>query len=615
VLTVSSKAPIGNFYYYISGSYDNSTGYEVSKKLNRKTREDWVKKLSRIDLYGFTPESIYLYVSASPYYLKDTGLWDHTTHTKYKASGKTGYHITDKLEAGVSAFYNRTKMENSVYHPDLRSIYSFNDSLPDASGTHMRNEWQRPDTSYILRNMSSRWPENNDFSLSPYINYKGVEFSLKINAFYYEQYSKFAAYIDPAEKVLAYNRDESTMTWSIWTSRTYGFNIYPTYRITKDQKLSFALSYYINSHIEEEQAYNSDSIATIQHYGAGKFPDEIIEAAYLTVAAEDEIRVTRNTDLTLGVSYDAQNLFNFQRKEKIDGSRRMIRQYQAMDDSMLWGTRDSFNPVAGIITRVTDACKLRTSLSYKSAFPTMQAYSNTRSGYKVTTDSTSRDVKIKAERSLNGNLGFEIEFFDKCFTFGADYFFSKYYDKIIKFYQTRTNDYVYRNIDSAALHGAEFVLNYDSEDTFEFANISAGLTHTWLYSRNITNQQDSFINKGRRFEKLPEHKFSFDFRMRFKTNTSFFLFGYIEYNQIIYSMKYAPEKELSDIGYYTNSCFKAQRIHDPLMIDAKVSQKINYGGYEFELYLLCKNILDDYLADPFNPGPGRTFYFGLKANY
>ncbi|MDR3237466.1 MAG: hypothetical protein LBT84_03095, partial [Spirochaetia bacterium] len=76
---------------------------------------------------------------------------------------------------------------------------------------------------------------------------------------------------------------------------------------------------------------------------------------------------------------------------------------------------------------------------------------------------------------------------------------------------------------------------------------------------------------------------------------------------------YVPERELADIGYYTNSCFKAQRIHDPLMIDVKVSQKINFSGCEFELYLMCKNILDDYLADPFNPGPGRTFYFGLKA--
>ena len=30
---------------------------------------------------------------------------------------------------------------------------------------------------------------------------------------------------------------------------------------------------------------------------------------------------------------------------------------------------------------------------------------------------------------------------------------------------------------------------------------------------------------------------------------------------------------------------------------------------------MCKNLLDDYNADPFNPGPGMTWYFGGSAEF
>ncbi len=30
---------------------------------------------------------------------------------------------------------------------------------------------------------------------------------------------------------------------------------------------------------------------------------------------------------------------------------------------------------------------------------------------------------------------------------------------------------------------------------------------------------------------------------------------------------------------------------------------------------MCKNVMDDYNADPFNPGPGRMFYAGGSAKF
>lgn len=135
-----------------------------------------------------------------------------------------------------------------------------------------------------------------------------------------------------------------------------------------------------------------------------------------------------------------------------------------------------------------------------------------------------------------------------------------------------------------------------------------GLTYTYIHSKNEADVDNSFINKGKRFEYLPVHKFTFDFRAHFKTDTSLVLFGYFEYDQIQYVMKSVPKTA----DEFSTSYYKAERLHDPLMIDVKLSQKfLNH----YEVYIMCRNILDDYLADPFNPGPGRTWYTGAKASF
>jgi hypothetical protein len=80
-------------------------------------------------------------------------------------------------------------------------------------------------------------------------------------------------------------------------------------------------------------------------------------------------------------------------------------------------------------------------------------------------------------------------------------------------------------------------------------------------------------------------------------------------------MKYRPETNPALRYTFTTDCFYPQKLNDPLMIDIIVSLKVLTGYGDYEAYLMCKNVMDDYLADPFNPGPGRTFYLGLKASY
>jgi outer membrane cobalamin receptor len=604
VASIAHGAPIGDFYYQFSAMYDKSDGYGVSSSLDRKEREEWLLKLSRYDLYGFTLNDIYTHPgsSAAVYYFDDTGIWDHVGHEKYKLNGKAGYHITPDLDIGATFFYDLTKMENSSYFTDMRSMYTYNDYTND-------NDWRLPDTTYILRNISSNWPEYNDFAVSPYIIYEKGRFGLKANAYFYENTNTFMAYDDPLEKVLAYNRDANTMTWSIWTSSTYGFNIYPSFKLSSWNRLNFALLYYENNHIEEEEAYNNESTKTIKYYGTGKYKTLEIGAAYLTFAIEDEMHLMKDIDLTLGVSYDAQDLENYQKKLGIDGSTEMVDQYRAQDDAMLWGTRDSFNPVGDILYEpIKGLLKLKAAASKKTSFPTLQAYSRTLSPYQTSSDLGSRDVNIQPEKLINVDLGFELSLFNKQLIFGADYFYSDYKDKITKIYITKIDDYIFRNIDSAVIHGLEATLNLSFMDVLDVADVSFSPSYTYIYARNQADVEDSFINKGEKFEKFPEHKITFDFRTHFKTGTSLVIFGYLEYNQIQYTMASVPKTT----DPFSTSYFYEQELHNPVSIDIKLSQKI-YKHYE--AYIMCKNILDDYYADPFNPGPGRMWYAGVKASF
>ncbi len=86
------------------------------------------------------------------------------------------------------------------------------------------------------------------------------------------------------------------------------------------------------------------------------------------------------------------------------------------------------------------------------------------------------------------------------------------------------------------------------------------------------------------------------------------IFGNFEFNQIQYVMSSIP-KATDD---FSASYYNALELHNPLKIDIKLSQKI-FKNYE--VYLMCKNILDDYNADPFDPGSGRMWYAGVKASF
>ena len=331
--------------------------------------------------------------------------------------------------------------------------------------------WSDPVASDVLGNMSCHWPEYYNFSIAPYIQYEKNDLYIKTNIYFNEQSNRLEAFEDPFEQIRSWSQTNETATWSIWTSQSYGINIYPSYKINSWNRLNTALLFNIDNHKKEEKA-QIGATDVIQYYGSGKYETQFIESYALTLAIEEQINLLKQFEVTAGISYDAQNLTEFKKKEDVDGSEDMIDQYKARDDSTIWGTRDSFNPVLGILYEpIIDFLKIRAAVSIKTCFPSLSAYAKTGSPDEDSPSKGGRDVKIKAERSINGSSGLEFILLDQSIKLRTDYFFSKYDDKIERIWDSNIEDHVYVNIDSAVIHGLEITVNSSFEDILNIADI------------------------------------------------------------------------------------------------------------------------------------------------
>ncbi|MCP4678006.1 MAG: TonB-dependent receptor, partial [Deltaproteobacteria bacterium] len=160
---------------------------------------------------------------------------------------------------------------------------------------------------------------------------------------------------------------------------------------------------------------------TYELMGSRKYPIEDLGAQTISIGLEDEIRLFDRLKITAGVSYDVQNFTRF----KLRRNQEYEEQYIVKDDSVLLGTRDSANPVAGLIFDVLKRrLRLRAAGAIKTRFPTLSEYSKVE-------DST-LDRGLRPERSYNANGGAEIFFMDKAVSLRSDYFLSVINDRIVK---------------------------------------------------------------------------------------------------------------------------------------------------------------------------------------
>lgn len=593
--------PFKNFYGWITGSMQNSDGYHPSRNLDNKTKLHWYNKLIRYYVYGVNPVDMNI---PGPYdYFLDTGMWNHSSYRRYNTSGRIGYEYNDLVDVGVSARFNYGTSKTNTYQPRACGDY------------HIENlSWNEPIYEFSigkqlkkagLVNRSFYWPEKYGFTVSPYAKVKYKFFSMKVQGFYSQNYSKQEGYLDnahiyPKDAAAVTDKDDSFYQpfYDYKTYESYGVQAYPSFRIASWNRLSLAALWRTDELYGQQQAKSwamSQDIAIL--YGMSKYKVNYLKASFVTVAIEDEVSIKDRLKLTAGVSYDAQD-FMIHKARFADFNYIYGDQYIVRSRSTLWGTRDSFNPVAGLVVdAVEDLLTLKSAFSMKTRFPTLSEYEKVSNRLY--------DRSLKPERSYNFNCGPRFYFFEKELEFGADYFYSIIKNRIEK---VAGGEEPPINISRIDAQGVETSISYKKKKIARVMEINASLYYTYLDMRNLDTSWDETANKGKLMENTPAHQVIADLRFNFVSGTSFGIWGTALINQVMYAQKSRPIT--GPPSAYWQKYFEAVRLHDNFNLNIKVSQVI---WSHFTLYVLFKNILDDYNPDPFNPGPGFMCYGGFEA--
>jgi len=579
MLNVSHGAPVGDFYYWITGSVMNSNGYDVSAKLTKSERKKWFNKLTS-NLAGKDADTVIADGNfALDNYINGGDSWEHTEYRRYYLSGKVGYEITDNLEAGISASYYQNEQLFLGFYPNALASYDEETGTWDGIAD---NYHANPNRS-VFAQRDWEWEEDYRYDISPYINFEKGDLSVKANIFYVSQMNSLIYWNDP-------DLSQSTTPWwdpSKVYEDSYGFYVYPSYKILSWNKVSGVVHYRTETY--EKKVQDGADLDSAYH------TTKEMSAYYVTVGVEDEMSfktVAGDLGVTAGVSYDAQKFDRFEITGKNDGD-------YPDEDSTLWGTNDSFNPVAGVMYEpLKDFLVFRGSAGVKVEFPNLHQVS----------DNDDADVteEIKPEKSYNGNIGFELFFFDKMLSLRNDYFYTKFEDKIERLRDADADDDINMNIDGRIMQGLESIVSVNVENLLNVMDLSISQSYVYTHAKD---EDDSIVTKGEDVEGCPEHQFVTQILFDFVTGTSLNIWGSYKTNEKLYIMKSDPAGATEP---YSTKYYTTIELHDPLMFNVKLSQKFME---KFEVYVSCKNIFDDYNADPFNPGPGRMFYVGGSAEF
>lgn len=591
--------PFKNFYGWITASVQNSDGWRPSRHLDIGKRLAWTNRLVRYYVYGVNPADINI---PGPWqYIFETGKWNHTDSRKYNTLARFGYEYKDILDVGVSARFTYGSNRTNTYQNRCYSDYKINNL-----------EWGNPVFLFTsgkdlkkaaLANRSFSWPEKYNVTVAPYARIKYKFFSMKVQGFYSRSFAKQEGYLDNA---CLFPKDPAAVIpkatnfepfYDFKTYESYGIQVYPSFKITSWNRLNIAILWRgdeMNAQQQAKSAIMSPRIFTLE--GMSEYKVNYLKAYFLTAAVEDEISIKEKVKITAGVSYDAQDFVIHKTRYK-ENSLIYSNAYIVKNKSMLWGTRDSFNPVAGLVfNAVEDFLTLKSAFSMKTRFPTLGEYEKVSSALY--------DRGLKPERSYNVNAGFQFYFLEKDLEFGSDYFYSMVRNRIEKIAGGEEPPV---NIDRIDSQGFETTVTYRKKNIARVMEISASASYTFLHARNLDTSWEEAVNKGKYLENTPAHQVIADIRFSFISGTSFGIWGTALIDQVMYVQRIAPPP---GTFFYSRQFFDTVKLHNQFNLNVKVSQEI---WKHFTLYVLFKNILDDYNPDPFNPGPGFMCYGGFEA--
>jgi outer membrane receptor protein involved in Fe transport len=607
-------------YFLLSASAIKSNSYEISSRLGRIKRLNWMNRLIPWPAYGYTPDSTLLTTTGLEYIL-DSGRWNHTESVKYYASGKGGYKINRNIEAGVSVNYYQGQFNFNGFETSSYSSYV-------EDGT-----WSDPQAGRMLQNRAWEWPKDFRVNVAPYLTLDFGDFNMRAIYYFTMQANVLYGWTNQAQTAL-FDRGKA----SEHDEKSNGMYIYPSYKFAKWNKLTALLHYRLDEYDAYKKRVGVFASAPDNWYTPW-FKTALMAAHYIDFAIEDEFRFKTdggNLRFSLGLSYDAQMLsrnlggrYDLTQtyappsiKTPVEDITGILRpRVKVNPTSDLWGTGDSFDPVVALLYEpLPETLKIRGTLSRKVKFPTLHEYSDTADVVDAYFFNPANAVylplvillnQIKPEHAYNASFGIELSFFNKALHLREDYFYSYYQNKIVSIGDPNSDvgNKRWTNIQGSEVHGLESTIGSTiGTDLLKVAEMNVSATYV------LTSAKDrlgSHAVLGERVADVPMHQVVLQMKWDFISGTGLNIWGNALFNQIEYVQK-LPTSILGTPSLYTTKVYGTRRLHDSFMLNIKVSQKI---FDHFDLWVMCKNVTDDYSFDPLNPGPGRTFYFGGDVEF
>lgn len=586
-LDLAAGAAPGPFYYWLTGSLSRVGAYRPSGRLGARTRRAWVDKLVPYELYGHAFDQVAL--PAVDSYLGDTGRWDHTYQEQWEVAGKAGYTFRPGWEGGAVLRFQRREARTNTYEPNAYSDYKAQYGL-----------WQDPFFSLstdrdvkkaALRNRAFVWPATPSYQLAPYLQFVREGFSFKGLAYRSRRRADEEGYASVDHR---YPKDQAAVLGGTdldpyldrKTYGTDGANLFLTFEHPEGRRLSLALLCKEDWFSAQQQALSAERSPHIAatSYGLRRYRVSYLESFSLTLAAEEEIDLSARLHLSAGISYDAQWLRQFKQRRALFV---YADAYRAGKAALLAGTRDGLNPVLGAVY-AGSWWKLRAAASRKTRFPTLGEYAKIDSLH---------DQGLKPERIYSASAGVGLALCGEALGWSADYYYTAVLDRIEKI-AGGTEPPV--NIERLVSQGVENSLSLRA------GRVNGVWSYVYLRARSRDHSPEESVNKGPWRAYLPTHQLALELRGELGERTRLVLWGEHTRGQLAYAMGARPAPGDPAVAYDTRY-FQTLPLHQPLKVNLKVERRLGRWG---AVYWVGNNLLDDYNADPFNPGPGRSLGLG-----
>jgi iron complex outermembrane receptor protein len=373
------------------------------------------------------------------------------------------------------------------------------------------------------------------------------ELSLKTRLYRDEYYNVLDSYDDATLS----SQTKKYAFHSTYDDHSYGGSMVA--RISYIPKNTISGSFHYKKDVHEEQGNIGDPW--------GRYEQEMY-----SFGIEDDIKITDNLSLVLGVGYDVQDP-----KKAFDGT----------TNSAIRDSESAFSPQAGLLLTVWEDLDLHFSVGQKTRWPTLS---------ELYSDGLDNDFmpnpNLKEEKSTNYEVGFAKPLPNNN-TVSLTFFYYDVEDKIDRVpIVDPVFDEQYQNIDESRFQGIEFQFNSQMipDNNFE-------MHYTYLDAKNKTPGATSD-----KLNRIPEHKFYVSDLYAFNDWLS--VFASAEYDGTRYDED-AKDNQVKVDDFWTANLKMIASLHKSINVEIGV-----------------KNIFDEnYEMEIGYPQPGRTFFIALRGNF